>query len=266
MTETMPTRNRFRRTRAQRGFSLIELMIVMLILTIIMAAIFQQVSLVQQRAAAEQTKLDMFQESREFMDQMTRDLHQAGYPSVRAFGVGVLTLDPARPISPYAADYRAAVGITKIDVGDLWFEGDVDGTGNVSVVHYHLDDSTTGNCPCLRRSQQQKINGDPLIIGTGGQTSPVYQVEVQNVKNGDTTNPIFSAYSHGSTGTAVTLPVDFNANPATIAGIDTVKIVLTVQSNIPDPKTKAYPITTLVSTVKLNNCSAATRGQFMSCQ
>jgi len=247
--------------RAQRGFSLIELMIVVLLLSVIMAAIFQQINEVQQRAAAEETKLDMFQESREFMDQLSRDLHQAGYPSARNFGLGTLTADPSRPISPYAADYRAAVGITKIDSGDLWFEGDVDGTGNVSVVQYHLDTSTTGNCPCLRRSAQQKINGDPLT----GQTAPVYQVEIQNVQNGTSTNPIFFAYSHG-VGTALTLPVDFTANPTSVASIDSIKIVLTVQSNVPDPKTQLRPVTTLVSTVKLNNCSSATSGQYMSCQ
>ena len=255
-------RKRYSRMQAQRGFSLIELMIVVLILSIMMAAIFTQISLVQQRSAAEETKLDMFQEAREFMDQLSRDLHQAGFPSARNFGLGTLTGDPARPISPYAADYRAAVGVTKIDSGDLWFEGDVDGTGNVSVVHYHLDTSTTGNCPCLRRSSQQKVNGDPLT----GQSTPVYQVEIQNVQNGSSSNPIFYAYSHGATGTALTLPVDFNANPVTLASIDVIKVVLTVQSSVPDPKTRLKPITTLVSTVKLNNCSAAESGQYMSCQ
>ena len=247
---------------AEHGFSLIELMISMLILTLIMAVIFQEITLVQQRSAAEQTKLDMFQESREFVDQMSRDLHQAGFPSPRNFGLGALTADPNRPTSPYAADYRVAMGLTKVDSGDLWFEGDVDGTGSVSVVHYHLDTSTANNCPCLKRSQQQKINGDPLT----GQTNPVYQVEVQNVQNGDSTSPIYFAYSHGSTGTALTLPLDFNANAKTLASIDTVKIVMTVQASTPDPKTGVKPITTLVSTVKLNNCSAAKSGQFMSCQ
>ncbi len=251
------------RTIRQRGFSLIELMIVMLILTVVVGAIFNQINVAQQRSAAEQTKLDMFQESREFMDQMTRDLHQAGYPSPRNYASSsTLTANPALPRSPYAADYRVAVGVTKIDSGDLWFEGDVDGTGNVSVVQYHLDTSTTGNCPCLRRSQQQKVNGDPLT----GQTSPVYQVEVQNVQNGSSSNPIFYAYAHGSTGTALSLPLDFNANSTDIASIDTIKIVMTVQANTPDPKTGLRPITSLVSTVKLNNCSAANTGQYMSCQ
>src|SRR6185369_4402551 len=88
---------------------------------------------------------------------------------------------------PIKNDKDAAVGITKIGPGDLWFEGDVDGSGTISVVQYHLD-NTGDNCPCLKRSQLQKINGDPLI----GQTPAAYQIEVQGVEN---TN-IFAAYSN----------------------------------------------------------------------
>ena len=247
----MRNRRTIRQAR-QRGFSLIELMIVLLILTIMMGAIFQQINLVQQRNTSEAAKLDMFQQTREFMDQMARDLRQAGYPSPRNFNRGYLTA------IPMANDYHAAVGLVKVASGDLWFEGDVDGTGNVSVVHYHLDTSTTGGCPCLRRSQQQKITADPVT----GQTTPVYQVEVQNVQNTD----IFSAFLRGSTGTPVTLPVDFDANPTTMAAIDTVKVVLTVQSKIADPKTGQRPYATLVSTVRLNNCSQAISGYYMSCR
>lgn len=250
---------------AQRGFSMIELLIVLLILSVITAAIFKQIDQVQQRASTEQAKLDMFQESREFMDQLARDLRQAGYPNVRNFAAnvsGVLFTDPSRPTSPYYQAANAAVGLVKVDSGDLWFEGDVDGNGQVSEVVYHLDTSTTNNCPCLRRSKQNKIQGDPVT----GQSSPVYQVEVQNVQNGTSANPIFYAYPHASAGVAATLPVDFDTNASTVASIDTLKIVLTVKAKNPDPKTGQYPITTLVSTVRLNNCSSATTGQNMSCQ
>jgi hypothetical protein len=152
-----------------------------------------------------------------------------------------------------------AVGLTRIDAGGLWFEGDVDGNGTVAVVQYRLDPNGT-NCPCLRRSQQPKANADPLA------QVPTYQVEVQNVKNGTAQDPIFFAYSHGSTGTPLTLPIDFNNNPAALTSIDTIKVMLTVESNTPDPKTLLKPINTLISTVRLNNCSSATSGQYLSCQ
>ena len=125
------------------GFSLLELMIVLIILLSISAAIFQTINLTTQRSSAEQTKIDMFQEAREFMDQMSRDLRQAGYPNPRNMDpvvFGVLALMPPQPI---IYDSKAAAGIVKVDTGDLWFEGDVDGKGKVSVVRYHLDSSGT---------------------------------------------------------------------------------------------------------------------------
>src|SRR5436189_1531188 len=110
------------------GFSLMELMIVLIILLSISAAIFQTINVTTQRTSAEQTKVDMFQEAREFMDQMSRDLRQAGYPSPRNMDSSVLTQ------SPQINDLHAAAGLVKVDSGELWFEGDVDGSGQVSVI------------------------------------------------------------------------------------------------------------------------------------
>jgi type II secretory pathway pseudopilin PulG len=236
--------------RNDSGFSMIEVMVVVVLMMVMMATVFTMISGAISRSGTEQAKLDMFQAGREFMDQMSRDLHQAGYPNVRNFTAN--TLD-----TPEANDLRAAVGIVKIDSGDLWFEGDVDGTGTVSVIKYHLDTSTTNGCPCLKRSQIDKQDGDPL----SGQATAVYQVEVQGVQN---TN-IFSAYADGATDTPIALPVDFTNDPAIIGTIDTVQVVLTLQSSFIDPQTRQKPISTLVSTVRLNNCSQAISGRPMSC-
>jgi prepilin-type N-terminal cleavage/methylation domain-containing protein len=105
------------------GFSLLELMIVVVLVLIVTGAVFNVINLSTARSATEQTKLDMFQEAREFMDQMSRDLRQAGYPNPRNVDQTVLTQDPIKN------DSHAAVGLVKIDDGDLWFEGDVDGSG-----------------------------------------------------------------------------------------------------------------------------------------
>ena len=237
--------------KRQRGFSLIELLVAIVILFLVTGAAFAMIRDLIARSGTEQAKLDMFQSAREFMDQMSRDLHLAGYPNPQNYARAVLTV-------PVASDSRAAVGIVKIDSGDLWFEGDVDSTGIVSVVHYHLDTSTTNGCPCLKRSQKPKINGDPIT----GQTAPEYQVEVQGVQDAN----IFSAYVGGATGTPIALPVDFTSNAATIATIDTVRAVLTIRSTYTDPQTHEHPITTLITTVRLNNCSQAKSGLEMSCQ
>jgi len=229
----------------QQGFSLVELMIVLVILLAISAAVFQVINLSTERSSTEQTKLDMFQEAREFMDQMSRDLRLAGYPNARNFAPSIL---PEPPIG----DARVAVGIVKIASGELWFEGDVDGDGSVEVVRYFLDNTGT-NCPCLKRSQLPKINAAPTA-----QSTPVYQIEVQGVTN---TN-IFTAYNNA---VIQTLPLVFNTNAAQIAGLDTIQAVLSLQSPTMDPKTHTRPTTSLVSTVRLNNCSLAATAQQSSC-
>jgi hypothetical protein len=87
-----------------------------------------------------------------------------------------------------------------------------------------------------------------------------YQVEVQGVQN----TAIFSAFTNG---TAVSLPVDISsAGGNTIAGVDTVQAVLTLEALTIDPQTRRKPVTTLVSTVRLNNCSQAAIGFKTSCQ
>src|SRR5260221_12185208 len=69
--------------RSQAGFSLLELVVVRAILTTVLAAVFNGINLVTQRSHAEQTKVDLTQEGREFVDEFERDLHQAGYPNCR---------------------------------------------------------------------------------------------------------------------------------------------------------------------------------------
>jgi hypothetical protein len=130
----------------------------------------------------------------------------------------------------------------------------VNGLGTVSVIHYFLDTSTANGCPCLKRSQLDKINGNPLTE----QTMEEYQVEVQGVTN----TTIFSAFNSG---VALTLPLNFNSDGAAIAGIDTVQAVLSLQAATFDLKTKKKASTSLVTTIRLNNCSMAASGQQTSC-
>jgi len=238
--------------KRQLGMSMIEVMVVLLITTVITGAVFTQIANVQRRSASEQVKLDLFQESRDFVDQISRDLHQAGYPSPRNFAAGQIT-------SPSSGS--AAAGLVKVSDNELWFEGDMDGSGSVEVVKYKL--VTDGdNCPCLRRGEITKTDG----VAPASQPDPSWYTEVQNVQNGDSTTPIFYAFTGG--GTAISLPsggVTFASDPTTIAKIDTIKVVVTTKAKHKDQNGN-YPIATLVSTVRLNNCSQAASAQSMSCQ
>ncbi|MFB3813250.1 MAG: type II secretion system protein J [Terriglobales bacterium] len=248
---------------SQAGFSLIEMMIALLVISIIMGAVFAQIDQAQQRSAAEETKLDSFQQAREFMDHLTRDLRQAGYPNPQNYANGILNPTVGGVVQDPATSPLAAVGLVYINNGDLWFEGDVDGTGQVSSIQYHLEQNGPG-CPCLRRSQVPKVAGAPggSPIGSQGES---YSVEVQNVVNGSAENPIFYAYTNGGD-TPVALPLTWGTDNITLATVDTIKIIVTVEAAAADMKTGERPITTLVSTVRLNNCSQGASAGLLACE
>lgn len=161
------------------GFSLIELLIVAAVLLVVMGGVVSYTTTALQRSKAEETKVDLTQEGREFVDEFERDIHQSGYPNCRMFNVGICNT---------TANYdnaTIAAGLVSVSSTQIVFEGDVDGDGNVDSVRYQLLDSAgnyppTGTCPCtIQRSQLPKVAGDPLT----GQTAPAWSQELQNVVN-----------------------------------------------------------------------------------
>src|SRR3954452_21119302 len=92
----------------QAGFSLIELMVVVAVLLIVMGAVTYQIQMVQKRYSVEEQRIDVSQESREFFDQLVRDLHQAGYPNSKMFAAGELL-----PVATPQNDRHSAVGLVK---------------------------------------------------------------------------------------------------------------------------------------------------------
>src|SRR5258708_15597780 len=137
--------------RSQAGFSLLELVIVCAILTIVLAAVFNGVNLVTQRSQAEQTKVDLTQERREFVDEFERDLHQAGYHNCRMVKApGAANNCPADYSNTTVWTSSAvAAGLAYLSNTQIVFEGDVDGGGTVDSIPRRLPDSA-GNSPPTR--------------------------------------------------------------------------------------------------------------------
>lgn len=158
----------------QAGFSLIELMVALVILMIIMGTVFQQMDIVQKTNRAEEVKLDIFQTAREFIDQMTRDIHQAGFPNPKMYGT--TAQNPGQTYN--------AVGIFYISPTRVDFEGDVDGDGTVDYIAYALVPKSNApgneNCPCLRRSQQPKALGTTTPYDPTLQV-PNFRTQVENI-------------------------------------------------------------------------------------
>jgi len=244
------TRDRIRQA-SWRGFSLIELMAVIAILSVVTAAILTQLEQVQQRAVAEQGKVDDFQQARDFLDQISRDTRQMGYPNIRNFST---------PTGGWSSssinDCRLAAGLVKLTSSQLEFQGDVDGSGNVSVVSYMVNGN--GNCStCIQRAQVKKFcpAGDPLT-GQSNLTASSYSVEVQNVKN---TSSIFTAYD--ASGNSITLPIDITNNATSVANVRVIQVSLSIASpNAVDPKTGQQLEADIGGRVQVLNCSMATTG------
>jgi len=63
-----------------RGFSLIEMLIATAIVTAVLAVVMGAIIQMQQRSKTESTNVDASQQTRDFIDQMMRDIHNVGYP------------------------------------------------------------------------------------------------------------------------------------------------------------------------------------------
>lgn len=209
------------RPRRQAGFSLIELLLVVLLLSIVVGALFSQIERAQVRYRVEDQQIDMTQQEREFIDQFTRDLHQAGYPAANMYG------------TPVAAN-QVALGVIALSATDLQMEGDVDGDGVVDVVEYSYL-TGGGACNCIRRSQLPK--------GAAGPATAFSQVD--NVLT--TGQPIFTAYN--ASGGQIALP----ASPSDLKNIKNVRITLTTQGVAKDNDTHKDLQVTMTGMARLVN-------------
>jgi prepilin-type N-terminal cleavage/methylation domain-containing protein len=229
--------------RSQAGFSLVEMLVVVAILTIVLGTVFRQLINVQTRSRSEEVKIDMVQQARESMDQMVRDIHLVGYPNKRMYTSGVVT-------TPINNSTKLAVGLVKITSGtssEIRFEGDVDNDGSIDSVIYRLVSTSTesNQCPCIERSQVTKAAADPL---TGQGTA--YHVAVENVA---ASGLAFTAYDSNGANVSIGTGLDINSNATTLASIKTIRIAITLQGRSPDQQTRQFPTISMESLVKLLN-------------
>lgn len=209
--------------RNPQGFSLIEFLVVVAIFAIIMGVVTEGIIKLEKRSTSDTAKVDKTQEARQFVDQIVNDIHQAGFPNSKMY--------PA-PVNPLATN--VAVGLVSVASNALQFEGDVDGSGNVSEVYIQLVAPAAG-CPCvLQRGTILKSQ-----LGTG--VVPYY-TEVDYVMNQN----IFSAYFKDGS------PVNLPADPSLLPNIKTIKMTLNVRPTAPEVD-GTYTTITMASEAKINN-------------
>jgi prepilin-type N-terminal cleavage/methylation domain-containing protein len=182
-----------KKKQSQAGFTLIELLISMFILLLVMGTAFELMNAVQIRKRVEEERVDILEESRDFVDELSRDLRNSGYPQGRMYACGsyvpgagaqgtgtVVGVNCAFGANPLNSPSVAA-GLVAVSATDILFEGDVNQDGTVDSVRYQLTGNAgpdAGTCPCsLFRSQFKKQAAAPTAQPTA------FNVQVDNVIN-----------------------------------------------------------------------------------
>jgi prepilin-type N-terminal cleavage/methylation domain-containing protein len=240
-----------------RGFSLLEMMVALAILTVVIGVAVEGLTQMQRRSFAESSKTDTVQESRDFVDQMVRDIHDVGYPPGRVQANNPSCTDPNSDVAKHVA-----CGIISFSPTLVLYEGDLDGTGTVYRVWLQLLAGPGGNCPCkLRRGVLDKLSA--LAPGA----APIYFTEVDGLLNsgdgaggnlgislsgpGDYSTyadaAVFQAYD--STGGVITSCP--GGSPC--SSIRSLQISANVTSSYPDPKTNVFAVYSITSKARVNN-------------
>lgn len=235
----MPERNKLARFMNQRqyGFSLLEMMIAVAVLSIVLAVVVDGVSQLSKMNLAQNNNVDLTQESRQFIDQIVQDLHHAGFPNYYRLFAGSGTT-----YASCQAAATAACGLINVTSTSLQFEGDVDGSGQVSEVFVQLNTP----CPCtITRGTVYKTT-----YITGG--TPNYYIQLNNVV---ATAP-FTAFD--VSGNQLTLPCTASAgcsdgSHTVIGNIKAIAITLPMQSSVPSSTDNSYQTITMTADAKINN-------------
>ncbi len=222
-----PSDHKKKKTAPQRGFSLIELMASLAILTIVVGVLTDGIMQIQKKSASDVNKVGVAQESRQFMDQILRDLRQAGYPGLALFD----SATGATSSSTFVAN-----GLISFSSTAIQFEGDIDG-GGVSEVYIQVVVPGSGSCPCtLQRGTTSKAN-----YLSGG--TPQYYTELDGLMSQN----VFTAYKYDGTA--------YNSSTDSLSNIKNIGLTLYVRSPHADTSysSTVYPTTTMVSEARINN-------------
>ncbi len=267
--------------RNQLGFSAIEMLIAVALLMIVLGVVVRGLIGVQQRNTTETSNVDAVQDARDFIDQMTRDIHGVGYPPAAATSTAQpYCNDPTTGavIAATRMNPNVACGIVAYSPTQVVYEGDSDGSG-VSVVFLNLVPGRGNTCPCtLQRGVVTKqawqanpanypvpgvqyfttVNG---VLNSGnGAIPPVSTFGATLSGPGSyaayASADVFDAYDANATqvtvvcslGTNVTLGV----NPKTCSSIRSLQITTNVVPAFADPTVKQFKVYSITSKARVN--------------
>lgn len=117
---------RLRKPKRSRGFTLLEVLIVLGIFSLFTAGVFQLLLSLQTAQAHQEREAQELQAVRAPLYQMLRELRLVGYPGRSSFG----TADPAAGL--------IAAGFIQVTSTDVVFEADLDLNGTVERIEYRV--------------------------------------------------------------------------------------------------------------------------------
>jgi len=180
----------------ENGYSLVELLVATVLFTIIAGTIFSLLFSAQLRYSSESGLTTAFQQANVAIDQITRDIHSAGYPPPSSFGPGVAQTNPQLMALPFSwsPGYPNTPCTVNGSCGavpggyDLILETDTGDGNGVQWIRYSLQGTT------LMRGMKPKIKFADPVASTAADVMLPYLDNVVNVSNppGNNAVPIFA--------------------------------------------------------------------------
>jgi len=244
----------------QRGFSLLEMVVVVGVFTLITGVAFVALDVAQRRYRAESEVLDAFQGARIALDQITRDIHAAGYPPVKSVPAAQAPPNFTRLAFPFAWDpgypgVPCVVGAGCNSPGgfDMVIETDLDpeNANGVEWVRYVLRNNT------LFRGVAPKVAGANPLAATNGVLVPYVENVMNNCSAADM-QLIRNSYPTLFPGNAPVPAFRYTIQPGQPSNpqfIREVQITLIVMSASRDPRTGQPRVVTLTGLVRRINPS-----------
>lgn len=265
-------------SKHQHGFSVIEILVAVALLMAVLGVVVKGMTDVQRRNYAETSNVDAVQDTRDFIDQMVRDIHGVGFPppqvtthAANAYCTDQLSngvVNVAVRMNP-----SIACGITSFSTTKITYEADLDGTGTVSVIFLNLVPGTnTLTCPCiLQRGVLRKVDwvGNPALVpsffttvngvlnsgnGAGAANFPVVLSGPGNYLP-YTTSDVFDAYDANANLITLACTMGSNLGAGTnpdCSQIRSLQITVNVAPNFADPTTKQYKVFSITSKARIN--------------
>ena len=249
----------------EHGFSAIEMLISVLLIMFVLGIAVQGMRDMQRRNFSESSKVDTVQQTRDFIDQMVRDVHQVGYPPGRVtVNVNPLCTNGFGVLNAPANNPAIACGVVSFSTTQIVYEGDLDGTGTVSRIYVQLAPGPGNRCPCIL--QRGVITKAAALAGA----VPQYFTEVNGVLNsgngaGAATYPInlggpgnYVAYgpadvfdAYDVNGAQIGVACTLITNPD-CTQIRSLQITANVAPAYMDQTTKMFPVFSITSKSRLN--------------